>query len=75
MQIRRSMITREQVIELAKMMPVEKLAAWYEYGISIQSKSPAELSDDSELAEEFGEWEAASDEDQLRIERMTEEET
>ncbi len=70
MQVRKAKITRQQVIELAKTMPVEKLVNWYEYGIFIQSKSAAKLSGDSELAEEFREWEAASDEDQLRIECM-----
>ena len=71
MQIRKAEITRQQVIELAKTMPFEKLANWYEYGIFIQSKSAAKLSDDSELAEEFKEWEAASNEDHLRIEQYS----
>ena len=75
MQIRKTEITRQQVIELAKTMPVEKLVSWYEYGIFIQSKPVLELSDDSELTEEFREWEAASDEDQLLIERMIGEES
>ncbi len=70
MQIRRAKITRQQVIELAKTMPVGKLVNWYEYGIFIQSKSADKLSGDSDLMKEFKEWETASDEDQLRIEHM-----
>ena len=67
-QIRRPEITREQVIELAKTMPPEKLGVWYEYGIFIQSKSADKVSDNTELMDEFKEWDAASDEDDWRIE-------
>jgi len=69
-QIRRAEITREQVIELAKTMPLEKLGVWYEYGIFIQSKSADNVSDNTELMDEFKEWDAASDEDELRIEHI-----
>lgn len=67
-------ITREQVIELAKKMPIEKLVNWYEYGLFIQAhprftlrqerSTEAEL----QLLDELAEWEAASDEDWLKLE-------
>jgi len=69
-------VTREQVLALAKEMPREKLATWYEYGLFIQSRPvlrPAneiELEADADLAEEVAAWEAASDEDWLKIEQM-----
>jgi hypothetical protein len=74
-------ITREQVLALAKTMPIEKLATWYEYGLFIQShptfvtavETPTE--GEHELAEEFAAWEAASDEDWLKIEQMIAEAT
>jgi hypothetical protein len=61
-------VEREKVIELAKTMPLEKLASWYEYGLFIQSC--AELDDD--LRQEFAHWEAASDEDWLKMEEKIE---
>jgi len=63
------MITRDKVIELAKKMPIEKLAPWYEYGLFIQAHplviSTRQIEADNEvlLAQELAEWEAASDED------------
>jgi hypothetical protein len=72
-------VTREQVIELAKQMPVEKLVRWYEYGLYIQSHplavpvyEPIELDDEASLMEEFAAWEAASDEDWLKFENNLE---
>lgn len=46
-------LEREKVIELAKTMPAEKLASWYEYGLFIQSRSEVEtdgLMDEETLA-------------------------
>ena len=69
-------VTRTQVIELAKIMPMSKLASWYEYGLFIQSRprmvvSPeAKEDEDAELMEEFAMWEAASDEDWLAFQEM-----
>ena len=69
-------VTREQVMALAKAMPREKLATWYEYGLIIQSRPvlrPAGGTDaeaDADLAEEIAAWEAASDEDWLKIEQV-----
>jgi hypothetical protein len=74
-------ITREQVMALAKTMPLEKLATWYEYGLFIQSRPilmPTTESVDEEereLAEEFAAWEAASDEDWSKAEQMIAEAT
>ena len=74
-----SQITRDQVIALAQIMPVEKLASWYEYGLFIQFRTQNMFSDKilqdykSELMKEFAELESASDEDALRIERMIKE--
>jgi len=67
-------VTRKQVIELAKIMPLEKLMRWYEYGLFIQSRPTnmpevGLLEDDEQLLiQEFAEWEAASDEDWLKLE-------
>jgi hypothetical protein len=63
-----STVEREKVIELAKKMPPEKLASWYEYGLFIQSRF--ELDDD--LRREFAQWEAASDEDWIMMEEKIE---
>lgn len=69
-------VTREKVIELAKMMPPEKLVRWYEFGLFIQSHPlilpavGAAEGDESLLKEEFAIWEAASDEDWLKLEDM-----
>lgn len=69
-------VTREQVVALAKKMPGEKLARWYEYGLFIQSRpllTPAvnvSAETDVDLTEEIDAWEAASDEDWLKIEQM-----
>ncbi len=71
MQIKTSQIIREQVIALAKIMPIEKLSSWYEYGLFIQfhAKNISSLHDDQvDLRKEFEEWEAASDEDELMLE-------
>ncbi|MBF0228397.1 MAG: hypothetical protein HQK63_02200 [Desulfamplus sp.] len=74
-----SKITREHVIALAKTMPIEKLASWYEYGIFIQFNKQNRFSDKNiedggaELIKEFTEWEAASDEDGLQFEHIIKE--
>ena len=71
-------VTREQVVTLAKTMPLEKLAGWYEYGLFIQSRplltsvGEAKPEDEAELVAELAAWEAASDEDWLKMERMVE---
>lgn len=73
-------ITREDVVKLAKTMPVEKLVRWYEYGLFVLSQPltvPAsEPSDQDELrlAEEIAIWETASDEDWLKMEHLIAEE-
>jgi hypothetical protein len=73
-------ITREQVIELAKHMPIQKLVRWYEYGLFIQTRPltmptiEAISDDETELSEEFEAWEAASDEDWIKLENMLTEE-
>ena len=67
-------ITREQVIELVKKMPLEKLVSWYEYGLFIQARPTFTPLQDSateaelQLLDELAEWEAASDEDWLKLE-------
>ena len=77
-------MTREQVmrgiIELARRLPAEKLASWYQYGLFIQSQSVwiptvkmEQQVSDAELADEFAMWEDASDEDWLKIEAMLKE--
>jgi hypothetical protein len=67
------LITRQQVIELAKKMPPDKLGRWYEYGLFIQSRPLAVASEspleDVGLSEEIALWEAASDEDWLNWEK------
>jgi len=76
MQMNTQTITREQVIALAKMMPINKLVNWYEYGLFIQSRlvvrpaPEAVLTDEAELSAEFAAWEAASDEDWLKVEQQ-----
>lgn len=69
-------ITRHKVVELALTMPPDKLAAWYEYGLFIQSR-PLVVTDSShaeqELMAELAEWEAASDEDWLALEALLKE--
>ena len=72
-------ITREEVIKLAKTMPVEKLVRWYEYGLFVLSHPltiPASEQPDQELrlAEEIAIWETASDEDWLKMEHLIAEE-
>ncbi len=72
-------VTRELVIELAKTMPEDKLASWYDYGLFIQSRvgdlhQAANEAGEQELVEEFAMWEAASDEDWLKMERLLEDE-
>jgi len=72
---------REQVIALAKQMPIEKLASWYEYGLFIQSRYQNILSDktiqndESTLMDEIQQWETASDEDALVFEHVMEKES
>lgn len=67
-------ITCEQVIELAKKMPIEKLVSWYEYGLFIQTNpmftplKAIETKEELQLLDELAEWEAASDEDWLKLE-------
>lgn len=69
-----NVVTRERVIELAQSMPSEKLLRWYEYGLFIQTSplttSATEAVDEEEagLWQEFADWEAASDEDWLKLE-------
>ena len=69
-------ITREQVIALAMRMPQEKLASWYEYGLFVLSHpaivpaTKVEVTDDAELQTELAAWEAASDEDWLKLEQQ-----
>lgn len=63
-------VTRKQVIELAKTMPADALALWYEYGLFVQARatgSQPHVLDDAALQEEFDLWEAASDEDWLAL--------
>ncbi|MEZ4708735.1 MAG: hypothetical protein R3A44_16115 [Caldilineaceae bacterium] len=74
-----SIITREQVIELVRAMPMEKLVRWYEYGLFIQShpllipEPQQDLDDDELLEQEISEWESASDEDWLKLEHSLDE--
>lgn len=71
-------VTRKQVIELARTIPISKLANWYEYGLFIQSRPPMVAAvekkqlhaTDDELMEEIAAWEAASDEDWMNFEEM-----
>lgn len=66
-------ISRHQVVELAMKMPPDKLAAWYEYGLFIQSRQPGATvgSDEAQgLTAELAEWEAASDEDWRAFEAL-----
>lgn len=71
-------VTRTQVIELARTIPISKLASWYEYGLFIQSRPPMvaaveekqQDSPDDELMAEIAAWEAASDEDWMNFEDM-----
>ena len=61
-------ITSEQVLELAAAMPREQLAQWYAYGISISSSMTTAPQKETDLQQEFAMWEAASDEDWLKVE-------
>lgn len=69
-----NVVTRERVIELAQNMPSEKLLRWYEYGLFIQASpltipaTEAVNEDEAGLWQEFADWEAASDEDWLKLE-------
>ncbi|SLM32746.1 hypothetical protein MTBBW1_80084 [Desulfamplus magnetovallimortis] len=67
-------ITREQVISLAKTMPVEKLTSWYEYGLFLQfrniSLDRGDENNKDSLVKELSEWEAATDDDFLKFEHM-----
>ncbi|MEW5985848.1 MAG: hypothetical protein AB1791_04365 [Chloroflexota bacterium] len=55
-------------------MPLEKLASWYEFGLFIQwrplilTAPEATLADQLQLKQECATWEAASDEDWLKLE-------
>ncbi len=60
-------VEREKDIELAKTMPLEKLVSWYEYGLFIQTRADV----DDDLAREFAQWERASDEDFLELEKVS----
>ena len=67
----------DQIIELAKAMPMEKLDAWYKYGLFIQYDLSNMLIDTTlnemaQLEHEFNEWEAASEEDSFQFEQMLE---
>ncbi|MBF0200955.1 MAG: hypothetical protein HQK66_06530 [Desulfamplus sp.] len=78
MEIHTPKITREHVVRLAKIMPIEKLASWYEYGLFIQFHTQnifldKILQDETELMKEITEWESGSDEDGLRFEHMIKE--
>jgi len=70
-------ITRDHVIELIMKMPLDKLAAWYEYGLFIQSRprqlKVKEADNEISLTEEIAQWEDASDEDWLNFESRLEE--
>ena len=72
--MKENIVTRERVIELAHGMPSEKLLRWYEYGLFIQKSSLTTSAtetvgeDDAGLWQEFADWEAASDEDWLKLE-------
>jgi len=83
-------ITRQQVIDLALTMPLEKLTSWYDYGLFIwerplsqvietsntaQLTTNTSLAMDSDLADEFSDWEAASDENWVAFEKELEEMT
>ena len=64
-------ISPHQVVELAMKMPPDKLAAWYEYGLFIQSRPLVTATRShmkQDLMAELAEWEAASDEDWLAFE-------
>jgi hypothetical protein len=67
-------ITREQVVELAKTLPEEKLASWYEYGLFIKTRAetpaPEQLDDEAALREEFAMWDAASDQAWHKVEQL-----
>lgn len=67
----------EQIVALAKTLPEEKLASWYEYGLFIQSRAvetPGAGEQGPEaFAQEMAQWEAASDEDWLAFEDQLEE--
>ncbi len=65
-----SILEREKVIELARTMSAEKLASWYEYGLFIQSRTDNLEQDD--LGQEFRQWEQASAEDFLNLEKKLE---
>lgn len=64
---------------LAMSMPPEKLFGWYEYGLLLQRypifTSAVEAKDkrEAELQAELAAWEAASDEDWLKLEQQVQE--
>ncbi len=58
-------ITTEKVLALAKQLNDERLADWYEFGVFLRERSKRS---EDELEKEFGDWEAASDEDWLNFE-------
>jgi len=61
-------------------MPIEKLVNWYEYGLFIQAHPTFTLMQDRateaelQLLDELAAWEAASDEDWLKLEAIRREE-
>jgi hypothetical protein len=66
-------ISRHQVVELVMKMPPDKLAAWYEYGLFIQSRPLVKTvgsQKTQDLMAELAEWEAASDEDWQAFESL-----
>jgi hypothetical protein len=73
-------VTLEQVIELAQTLPDEKLTSWYEYGLFIQSRigeqsGPSEDDEAEAFRREMAAWDAAADEDWLKMERLLEEQS
>jgi hypothetical protein len=71
-------VSYEEIVALAKALPQEKLASWYEYGLFIKSRSetpmPEQLDDEAALRKEFAMWDAASTEDWLAFEQRLEQE-
>lgn len=74
MAVQTERVTREQVLQLARAMPLEKLAHWYEYGLFLQSHPlfmpNLDKEEDTALQSELTAWEAASDEDWAKLEEI-----
>lgn len=49
--MQKEVVSREEVIELAKKMAPEKLARWYELGLFIESRAAAALDNAQLMAE------------------------